>query len=158
VESESLAILSILGAAKQDGPSRVWARAERLLDVDEIVIRSLAAYWSELSADQRLDARRLMHGFLRRVFVTQLGKFKGEQIQFQKESIRGERAVVTARLASTSGEISELVFLVRYSGAWRVYDVQVSGVSMLSNYRSQFHALWSRGGWEAVRGALEAKQ
>jgi len=160
VESESLSILGVLGAGKSPTRlERAWLHAERLLDIDEIAERALSPHWAELSADQRWDARRLMRGFMRRVLTTQLDKFRGEQIQFQKESIREEYATVTARLVSLGGSSAEVKFLAHYRGeSWRVYDVQVSGVSMLSNYRAQFRALWKQGGWPAVKAALESKQ
>ena len=43
------------------------------------------------------------------------------------------------------------------TGAWRIYDVIIEGVSMVANYRGQFSAIHNRGGAAGVIKALENK-
>jgi len=41
---------------------------------------------------------------------------------------------------------------------WLVYDVTIEGVSLVSNYRSQFNAVIQRSGYRDLVAKLKAKQ
>ena len=157
VERETRTVLEVLGTESADRAHAAWVHAERLMDFPEIARRALAANWDTLSLAQQWDAQYLMRGFFRRVVVAQLGKAKGEQLHTWRETLSRDYATVTARLVSPDGTASEIRFLVHLTDTWRVYDIQVSGVSMLSNYRAQFQRLWREGGWARVQHALQER-
>ena len=48
-------------------------------------------------------------------------------------------------------------FLSNASGGWKVYDVQVEGVSLVSAYRDEFTSLFSNSGIAGVIDALKKK-
>ena len=41
---------------------------------------------------------------------------------------------------------------------WKVYDLQVEGVSIISNYRSQFNSILAKGTFEELMEKLLKKQ
>ena len=43
------------------------------------------------------------------------------------------------------------------SGQWRIIDVKIAGISLISNFRSQFKEVLSKGGPEEVLRRLKKK-
>jgi hypothetical protein len=44
------------------------------------------------------------------------------------------------------------------SNRWRAYDVNIEGVSLVANYRTQFNTVIQRGGYPDLVAKLKAKQ
>lgn len=62
----------------------------------------------------------------------------------------------------TSGATYSVIYRMELDSSstpsrWRVYDVIAEGVSLISNYRSQFAPIVGRGGAAALLRSLEAK-
>jgi phospholipid transport system substrate-binding protein len=43
------------------------------------------------------------------------------------------------------------------AGTWRVIDVKIEGISLVSNYRDQFHEVLSRGGPDQLLAQLRER-
>jgi phospholipid transport system substrate-binding protein len=46
----------------------------------------------------------------------------------------------------------------RKDGRWQVYDVNIEGISLVNNYRSQFNAVIQQSGYPALVSRLRAKE
>ena len=76
---------------------------------------------------------------IQRSHITQLERYSGEAIKFVSERVEGGLAMVGTRFVTKqSQEIPVDYRLINRDGRWRIYDVVVEGVSLVSNYRSQF--------------------
>jgi phospholipid transport system substrate-binding protein len=94
-----------------------------------------------------------------RTYATSLKGYAGETVDFPqaaKVSDKGTASVqMVIRQAGTPGVV--LTFrLHNRSGPWLVYDIQVEGISLVANYRSEYSAIVSRDGLEALVARLEA--
>jgi len=135
----------ILKAEKSDEQKRteIFAIVEAMFDFTETSKRALALKWKQLSvAEQDI----FVQGFSRKLFDVYYAKVAGSadgyEVVLGGQRVSGLRAEVETKILRNKLEIPVIYVMKRDdSGCWRVYDVVIEGVSMVSNYRVQFNAL-----------------
>jgi phospholipid transport system substrate-binding protein len=124
--------------------SRVEIRrvAETLFDFEAMSRRMLARHWNAGSPQQQAEFVRLLTNLLERAYIDVIVNRAGASITFDGESIDGVYAQVKSRVAPDRGLDISLEYRLSKSGErWAVYDVLHEGVSLVSNYRSQFNSI-----------------
>jgi phospholipid transport system substrate-binding protein len=145
--SRVLTIVRSLPADATDGGQRraeIRQAAVALFDFDEMSRRLLGQRWTDASPEEQRDFVVLFTDLLERAYLTTLGNYRLATITFQGETISGPYAQVQSRMAAGKGELAIEYRLLEQEGRWAVYDVAVDGVSLISNYRSQFNSLLKR--------------
>jgi phospholipid transport system substrate-binding protein len=117
--------------------------ADALFDFNEMARLALSRHWSAQSPGDREEFVRLFTALLERSYLSTIEKnYPGERITFLGESIDGSYAQVRSRIITDRQvEISIDYRLVDRGDRWEVYDVVLDGVSLVSNYRSQFNSI-----------------
>jgi phospholipid transport system substrate-binding protein len=117
----------------------IRSAAAPVFDWREMASRTLARHWQARSEAERAEFVRVFRDLVHRAYITQLERYSGEDIRYISERIEGDLGVVSTRFVTRqSREIPVEYRLLSRDGRWRVYDVSVEGVSLVSNYRSQF--------------------
>jgi phospholipid transport system substrate-binding protein len=132
--------------AMENGKRRAEIReaAVALFDFDEMSRRLLGQRWIDASPEEQRDFVTLFTDLLERAYLNTLGNYRLATITFQGETISGSYAQVQSRMAAGKGEVAIEYRLREQDGRWAVYDVAVDGVSLISNYRSQFNSILKR--------------
>ena len=114
-------------------------QAEGLFDFTETARRALGRHWQELNESQQREFASLFTDLLERSYTNRIEQYSGERIVYSGDSIDGETATVRTKFITKQGtEIPVDYRLLRRGDRWLVYDVFVEGVSLVSNYRTQF--------------------
>lgn len=139
VIDEALRILNdpALKAQKERRRQLVKAKVDQRFDYEEMAKRSLGATWGKLSGAQRSEFVRLFGELLEASYSDKVDKYSGETVTFLSETVDGDHAEVRTVLVRPNDKIPMNYRLVNKS-RWLVYDVIIEGVSLVSNYRSQF--------------------
>jgi phospholipid transport system substrate-binding protein len=143
------------------GPRRAEIRrvAQRLFDFDEMSRLTLARHWKHRSVQEREEFVRLFTDLLERSYLTTIENYAGEKITLLGESISGPYAQVRSRIITDRRvEISIEYRLLQSGGQWAVYDVLLDGVSLVSNYRSQFNSIIRTSSFSELLAKLSSKQ
>ena len=132
--------------AKESGQRRAEIRqaAVELFDFDEMSRRLLGQRWTDATPEEQRDFVVLFTDLLERAYLNTIGNYRLATITFQGETISGSYAQVQSRMAAGKSEVAIEYRLVENDGRWAVYDVAVDGVSLISNYRSQFTSILKR--------------
>ncbi len=132
--------------ATESGKRRVEIRqaAVELFDFEEMSRRLLGQRWTDASPEEQQDFMSLFTDLLERAYLNTIGNYSLATITFQGETISGSYAQVQSRMAAGKGEVAIEYRLLDHDGRWAVYDVAVDGVSLISNYRSQFNSILKR--------------
>jgi phospholipid transport system substrate-binding protein len=136
------------------------------LDFDELARRSLARHWDGLSAKQRTEFVTTLRDLIERSYIRQIHGSPNYDLVFDKETIDGHEADVTATLHSMArGKKVEVAIeykLLAKEGKWLVYDVITDEQSMLENYRAEFSKIINKESFDALlkrmRKKLEEKE
>jgi len=112
-------------------------------DYREMAKRSLGATWGTLSAGQRDDFVRLFAELLEVSYSDKIEKYAQRvKIDYTGEILQGDDyAEVRTVVVRPNDRIPLNYRLLREDGTWKVYDVVIEGVSLVSNYRSQFRRI-----------------
>ncbi|MFP4307534.1 MAG: phospholipid-binding protein MlaC [Desulfococcaceae bacterium] len=119
---------------------KIWALVKDAFDFEAISMRTLGRNWRVFNDSQRDRFTEAFTDLLKNTYLDNVkGETRGEKVEFQdEEKITDNRAVVRTLLHTEDTQIPIDYSLLLRGGEWRVYDVNVEGVSMVKNYRTQF--------------------
>jgi phospholipid transport system substrate-binding protein len=150
VTSSVSRVLTIVRSQPADATESATRRAGirqaavELFDFDEMSRQLLGQRWTDASSQEQQDFVALFTDLLQGAYLNTLGNYPLATITFQGETISGSYAQVQSRMAVGKGEVAIEYRLVEHDGRWAVYDIAVDGVSLISNYRSQFTSMLKR--------------
>ena len=159
--SRVLAIVQAPHVARDGGPRRAEIRrvAQRLFDFDEMSRLTLARHWKDRSVQEQEEFVRLFTDLLERSYLTTIENYAGEKITFQGESISGPYAQVRSRITTDRRMETSIEYrLLERDARWAVYDVVLDGVSLVSNYRSQFNSIIRTSSFADLLTKLRSKE
>jgi phospholipid transport system substrate-binding protein len=159
--SRVLGIIQAVHGVSDGGQRRAEIRrvAQRLFDFDEMAHLTLARHWKDRSAQEQAEFVRLFTDLLERSYLTTIENYAGEKITLLGESVSGPYAQVRSRITTDRRvEISIEYRLLQSDARWAVYDVLLDGVSLVSNYRSQFNSIIRTSSFADLLAKLRNKQ
>lgn len=138
---------------------KVSAIVSSRFDMREMAKRSLAKYWKKRTAIEKDDFSVLYTELIKNTYIERLRSFSGSKdgTTFDKEMLRGNKAVVSSVVWQNGKEISVVYKLYNKDGEWLVYDVVIEGVSLVRNYRSQFAQIIQKDGYESLVRKIQEK-
>ncbi|MCX7946112.1 MAG: ABC transporter substrate-binding protein [Hydrogenophilus sp.] len=159
-----LAHLRTHPASDESGRAALVALVEQevLPYFDMVRMTSLAVgpAWRQADAAQRERLVAEFRQLLVRTYTNAARSYRDERLEFlPQRSNPGDPVVrVAARLVRSGGEPLEIQYVVeRRDGGWRIFDVVIGGVSLVTSYRSSFAAEISRSGVEGLIRTLAEK-
>lgn len=131
------------------------------LDFEELSRRSLARHWDGLSARQRAEFVATLRDLIERSYIKQVHGSPNYEVAFDKETVDGKEADVTATLHSMARgkkvEVAMEYKLLAKDGRWLVYDVITDEQSMLENYRAEFSKIINKESFDALLKRMKKK-
>lgn len=119
-------------------------------DYEEMSKRTLAAHWRQRSTGEQQEFVELFRAFLSNRYADKIEGYAGEQVQYLSERLADGYAEVRTRLVSSKLDVPMDYRLFEESGKWYAYDIIVNGVSLVSNYRSQFREIIADSSYETL--------
>jgi phospholipid transport system substrate-binding protein len=133
--------------------------AEGVFDYPDTARRSLGPHWNERTPEEQREFVQLFGDLLERAYFSKIDHYEGEKVQYGAETVNGDEATVKTTIVTTSGtEVPVDYRLHAVDGRWLVYDVVIEGVSLVSNYRSQFNKIVRAESYPALVQRLRAKE
>ena len=133
--------------------------ANEIFDFNEIARRSLGRYWQPLTDAQRTEFVGLFGDLLERSYISKIELYGGEKIVYSGERMDGDLAIVSTKIITKNGtEVPIDYRLFRRGDNWKVYDVNIEGISLESNYRTQFNKIIQSSGYNTLVDRMKAKQ
>ena len=133
--------------------------ADGLFDFKEMGRLTLAGHWKERTPPEQQEFVRLFTALLERSYLSSIENYAGEKVTFLNESVSGSYAQVRSRITTDRRvEISIDYRLLDTGTRWVVYDVVLDGVSLVSNYRSQFNSIIRTSSFAGLLAKLQNKE
>src|SRR4030095_12706142 len=96
---------------------------------------------------------------LERSYISKIELYGGEKIVYANERIDGDVATVGTKIITKNGADVPVDYRMAERGArWLVYDVNIEGVSLVSNYRTQFNKIIQTNGYNSLVERMKVKQ
>jgi phospholipid transport system substrate-binding protein len=145
-------------------PARVFALVEEIIfphfDFPRISQWVLGSAWTEAPADQREQFLSEFRRLLVRTYSSALLEFSDSPISYGGVHQRADArtAVVNTSVDTGKGQPISISYRMHNAdGDWKVFDVSVDGVSLVSTYKASFAAEIRQGGMPRLIASLQTK-
>ncbi len=144
---------------QRDRRAAVRQVANDIFDFSETAKRSLARHWAARSQAEREEFVQLFGDLLERSYISKIELYGGEKIKFVGETIEPDGAIVRTRLVTRQDTEIPIDYRMHARGdKWLVYDVLIEGVSLISNYRTQFNKIITTSSYQELVKKMKSKQ
>lgn len=121
---------------------------------------ALGKNWRQASTEQKSALTNEFKTLLVRTYSVALISYKNQTIDFKPTKVVANTTDVTVR--SSIKQLGEKSISMDYSmekvgPTWKVYDIVVDGISLVTNFRSQFEQEIHSGGIDGLIKSLHAK-
>ena len=137
---------------------RIRVISEEMFDFTELSKRSLGQNWDKFIPDQQKEFIKLYKSLLEETYSEKVTFYTDEKIVIKKEVSLSEKTVeVQTTIITKTSDVPIYYRLMEKNGNWKVYDVVIEGVSLVSNYRTQFREILASKTPEALLEILRNK-
>jgi len=149
---------SLKGEEKKDERrTKIMDEIKKSFDFREMSRRVMGSTWREIDTAEQENFTNIMTKLLENVYVGKLETYTGGDIEYVSENIKGQRAQVTT-LIEDNGVKLPVHYIMRQDGQkWKVYDINIEGVSLVRNYQEQFKSILRKEKYAGLVKVLEDK-
>lgn len=116
--------------------------------------------WRQAAPEQREALTREFRTLLVRTYANALTSYKNQTVSYKPSTpAREEGAAIVRTQINQPGDqpIAVDYRLAQNAGQWKVFDVSIDNVSLVTNYRGSFATELAKGGAEGLIRALKTK-
>src|SRR5262245_39522900 len=129
-----------------------------MFDWEEMAKQTLGKNWA-VAAGRETEFVAAFTEFLGNSYVGTIGSYKDEKIRFVQQSIDKGRAQVNTKIVPAKGDPTAVNYrLHRMQGDWKIYDVVVDDISIVTNFRSQFSRILAKGSFDDLLKQIREKE
>jgi phospholipid transport system substrate-binding protein len=132
---------------KEEQREKIWEVVNRAFDFQTIARGTLRRHdWESFSDEQRKEFIDLFTTLLGNTYLERLqSEYQDEKIIFiDQEMISDTTAIVRSKVVRESMEYPVDYRMIRRGDTWRIYNVIVENISLVTNYRDQFSQMLMR--------------
>jgi len=129
-------------------------------DFERVARLVLGRAWRSASDEQKKEFIVQFRTLLLKTYAVALSKYKNQTIEFKptRMSDTDEIVIVKTEITQSGGQPIRVNYaLSKNSGKWLVFDIVIEGVSLVTNYRSQFSSEIKRNGMDTLIKKLSKK-
>lgn len=129
-----------------------------LFDWAEMAKQSLGQHWNARTPEERAEFVQLFAGLFEHAYLSKVQLADADKFQYLGDTIVGDTAVVRTRVVTKHGNEIPVDYRTQLKGgtAWRVYDLDIEGLSLVGNYRAQFNSIIRRSSYRGLVNQLKA--
>ncbi len=155
---QTISMLSDKSLSRAQRLDRLRALMRQNFNFNRVSRSVLAKNWKAASAAQQNRFEELFPELLLHTYLTSLESYSDEKVEIERVDKKGKnKALVATKIVSTSKAIPVIYRLREEAAGWKIYDIAVEGVSMVSNYRSSYAGLIKNHGMQDLLAKLEQK-
>ena len=127
------------GPSLQQRRDEILSIVEEYFDFQEMSRRALGRPWKEISPEEQQEFVRLFKQLLFNTYVSRIeaGATPTTSIRYDGETLEDRFALVKTQVTGADQPDIEIDYRLLLSGTeWKVYDVVIEGISLVSNYRA----------------------
>jgi phospholipid transport system substrate-binding protein len=129
-------------------------------DFEKVARLVLGRAWRSASDKQKKEFIIEFRTLLLKTYAVALSKYKDQKIEFKPTRTSEESDIVIVKseiIQSGAQPIKVNYALSKRTGKWLVFDIVIEGVSLVTNYRSQFSSEIRRNGMDTLIKKLAKK-
>lgn len=164
VTTEVLSILredkDIQSGNRQRATALIETKVAPHFDFPRMTGLAVGRAWQQADAEQRQALTGEFRTLLVRTYANALTAYRNQTVSFKPSprAAGGNEVVVRSQINQPGGQPISLDYsLARAGNGWKVFDVVIADISLVTNYRSSFASEVSKGGIPGLLQALREK-
>jgi len=158
VEQVKGAVVSSKGEDPVSVNKKIRAILEPSFDFVELSKGSLGANWKEATPKQQEEFTQVFSELLARTYLEKIRKYiETSDVSFDEPAQRDDRIVVKMKILQGDDTFHADYRLLMSNGRWRVYDVIIENVGLITNYRSEFSSIIRKEGFDGLLSQLRKR-
>jgi len=151
-----LKILKQKNLSEKEKKDKIFKIVNPLFDFNIMARLTLPkSVWKKMTPDQKKKFIELFKKRIRMVYLDRV-TLKDVKADFKEPIQKSKRIIFVPAVFSSEGKDYSTVFkLWKSPKGWKIYDVDVEGVSIVRTYRSQFNEILKKGTIEDLLKKLE---
>ena len=159
-------VITILKKDKelQSDPEKVYALAEDKIlpnfNFDRVSRLVLGKNYTKATKDQQEAFQKEFRTLLIHTYASALSKYRNQVIEYKplRDISDPSQVVVKTLILQPGGQPLGVDYSLEQAGdTWKVYDIVIEGVSLVTNYRGQFSAEIRQGGMDGLIQRISEK-
>jgi phospholipid transport system substrate-binding protein len=160
-------VLSILKQDKEnlsDNPAKVYQLVEAKIlpnfDFNRMTQLAVGKHWPRATAQQKQALVTQFRNLLVRTYSSSLLEFSNQAVEFKPMTIKPDDTDVTvhSEIRQPGGQPIPIDYsMYKTAFGWKVYDVAIDSVSLVTNYRASFSSTIRQSGIDGLIATLAAK-
>ena len=129
-------------------------------DFDRVCRMVLGKNWKSATPEQQAIFQKEFRSLLLRTYSSALSKYKDQVIEYKpmRYEVDEKNVSVKTQILQSGGQpIAVDYSLVKGAAGWKVYDIVIESVSLVTNYRSQFSNEIRQNGLDSLNKKLADK-
>jgi len=116
---------------------------DSVFDFNLIAVRSVGRYWKNFTEEEKQVFTDAFAELLSRNYIQKIqGEFKNESVVYlEEQALSADKYLVQTKIIRESVDVPVDYAMWRENNTWKIYDVNVEGVSLVKNYRTQFNKI-----------------
>lgn len=110
-----------------------------LMDFRELSRRALGKHWDDRTEQEKKEFVHTFEQLIRNSSVKKLEIYKADRMEYLQPEINGEKAEVTTIAHKERKQVEIIYKMHLVDGEWKVYDMEIDGLSTARNYRDSFY-------------------
>lgn len=148
---------SVHRTSQQTG-ARVTAAVMPCFDFLRMTSLALGIPWRQATPSQKERLSYEFQTLLIRTYMAALSQYTDQQVKvLYTHQVDQEAQVKTLIVGSTMKDLNVDYRLHQQAGVWKIYDISVTGVSLVLNYRQQFQTQVRQRGLDGLIATLADK-
>ncbi len=129
-----------------------------IFDFDTMAKLSLGKkYWPTLNEAQQAEFSDLFIRRLQESYLDKLDIYTDEKVVYGEPLTQASRIHIPTILILKDNSIEMLYKFYPKGAEWKIYDVEIGGVSVIQTYRSQFDGVLQNGSFDDLLKKLQAE-
>ncbi len=129
------------------------------LDFETMTKLSVGKYWRNASEEQQVELVSEFKKFLLNTYISAVEEYKDGDVSFEKfrPESREDRAVVRTGFSQPGSSDVPVLYKLRDRDGWSIYDIEVDGLSLVTNYRNSFANEINKNGIDGLIALLKER-
>lgn len=154
-----LEILRDKALGKKDRRTKVLAEVEPLLDLKLMAKLTLGKeQWGKLDEKERGEFTDLFVEQLKNSYFEKIDLYTDETVKYGKvEALKGGKYTLMTHIITKDAPVEMIYKTYNVDGAWRVYDLEIEGISIVKSYGAQYADVLRNGTVTDLLASMKAK-
>ncbi|MFZ4540722.1 MAG: MlaC/ttg2D family ABC transporter substrate-binding protein [Rickettsiales bacterium] len=155
VATQVLALVKDTNLSKGDKQEKIEALFSDKVDIDFVAKFVLGKHWRTATPQQQQDYVAAYKPFILKNYAGKLTKYSGQTYTLKNARAEGEQTVVTMEINDPNGQSVNVDYHLKGEGSFKIVDIAVEGVSLLTTQRSEFNGIVENKGVDGLITALK---